>query len=272
MEEYVTFHTHQKITKMKYNKFLISIVYYERPQVLLNALNSILNIDYPNFEVHLIDDGSMNRAEPIVRDVCKNIIDKFKFSYIENSVQQKKLQGGSIHGKYLTDSIYGSDADHVIVLCDDDAIYPNFLNNLNELLNNSENEGKNYFYHNIVTYDSLTETYMDGVKRNDLSYFTNAWKEPINCYCKVDGSQVTFNRHKFVEDGISYAYPQTAGLDADSFQKMFDKWGPAFYSGLIGQIKSNNADNLINKGHGDRMFVTKDMNNNSNIIKGRLEL
>ena len=67
---------------MKMNKFLIAIVYYERPKVLLNALNSILDISYPEFEVHLIDDGSVNRAEPIVREVCSSIIDKFKFDYI----------------------------------------------------------------------------------------------------------------------------------------------------------------------------------------------
>ena len=80
-----------------------------RPKVLINALKSILDISYPEFEVHLIDDGSTNRAEPIVRDVCSSIIDKFKFSYIENTIEQKKEQGGSLHGQYLTDAIKESD-------------------------------------------------------------------------------------------------------------------------------------------------------------------
>ena len=75
---------------MKINKFLIAIVYYERPKVILNALKSILDIAYPEFEVHLIDDGSKNKAEPIVRDVCSSIIDKFKFDYIDNTVEQKR--------------------------------------------------------------------------------------------------------------------------------------------------------------------------------------
>ncbi len=254
---------------MNNKKFLIAVVYYERPKVFVNALNSILNCNYDNFEVHVIDDGSINKAEPIARQVCSSIIDKFKFTYINNSIEEKKRQGGSVHGKYLTEAIRQSNSDHVIVLCDDDAIYPNFLNNLNQLLN--EKGDIPYFYHNIVLYDSLKETYIDGVNRNDLSYFTNQWKEPIHCYCKVDGSQVTFDTKKFNENQISYPAPQTAGLDAASFQQMFDNWGPAIYSGLISQVKSNNQDNLLYKG-GDGMFLTNDMKSNSNIIKGTLEL
>ena len=48
-------------------------------------------------------------------------------------------------------------------------------------------------------------------------------------------------------------------LDAASFQQMFDKWGPAEYSGLIGQVKSNNEDNLVYKDRTEKMFITNDM-------------
>lgn len=248
---------------MKLNKFLIAMVYYERPKVLLNALNSILDIAYPNFEVHLVDDGSINKAEPVVREVCSSIIDKFKFDYIENTVEDKKKQGGSIHGKYLTEAIRQSDADHVIVLCDDDAIYPDFLTRLNILINKPENQDKHYFYHNIVLYDCLTESYKKGVERNDMNYFTNQWKVPINCSGRVDGSQVTYNRKRFVEDGIVYPSPQTSGLDSESFKQMYNAWGLATYSKLISQVKSNNADNLVWKDmdpNKDVIYRTKDMN------------
>jgi glycosyltransferase involved in cell wall biosynthesis len=244
---------------MKQNKFLIAVVYYERPKIVLNALNSILDIAYPDFEVHIVDDGSVNRVEPIVREKCASIIDKFKFTYIDNDIETKKQQGGSIHGKYLTEAIRQSDADHVIVLCDDDAIFPHFLTKLNNLINKEENKDKHYFYHNIVMYDSIRETYMDGVQRMDLSYFTNVHKKPIHCACRVDGSQVTYNRHKFVEDDLFYPHPQTSGLDAESFNQMFNAWGPAYYSGLVSQVKSNNEDNLVRKDHTDRMFITNDM-------------
>lgn len=239
------------------------MVYYERPKVILNALNSILDISYPNFEVHIVDDGSVNRAEPIVREVCSSIIDKFKFTYIDNTVEDKKKQGGSVHGRFLTEAVRQSDADHVIVLCDDDAIFPHFLTKLNSLINKPENIDKYYFYHNIVLYDCLTESYKKGVERMDFSYFTNQWKAPINCSGRVDGSQVTYNRKKFVDDGIIYPAPQTSGLDAESFKQMADKWGLATYSGLVSQVKSNNADNLVWKDRNpnkDVIYRTKDMN------------
>jgi hypothetical protein len=40
---------------------------------------------------------------------------------------------------------------------------------------------------------------------------------------------------------------------------MFNAWGPAYYSGLISQVKSNNEDNLIVKDRTDNMFITNDM-------------
>jgi hypothetical protein len=43
---------------------------------------------------------------------------------------------------------------------------------------------------------------------------------------------------------------------------MFDKWGPAEYSGLISQVKSNNEDNLVYKDRTEKMFITNDMGEN----------
>jgi glycosyltransferase involved in cell wall biosynthesis len=244
---------------MKMNKFLIILAYYERPKIVLNSLNSILDITYPEFEVHFIDDGSVNRGEPIVREVCSSIIDKFKFDYIDNTIEQKKEQGGSIHGRYLNKAINESNADHVIILCDDDAIFPHFLTKLNIFLNKEENINKNYFYHNMVLYDSLREDYQSGVNRMDFSYFTNVHKTPINCAGRVDSSQVTYSRKAFVDHGLFYPAPQTSGLDMAIYNKMFSVWGPCEYSGLVSQVKSNNSDNLVWKDNTDRMFITNDM-------------
>ena len=244
---------------MKMNKFLIILAYYERPTIVLNSLRSILNTSYPDYEVHFIDDGSTNRGEPIVREVCSSIIDKFKFDYIDNTIEQKKSQGGSIHGKYLNKAIYESNADHVIILCDDDAIYPDFLTRLNIHINKEENKDKNYFYHNMVLYNSLIEPYERGVERKDFSYFTNQHKTPINCAGKVDSSQVTYSRDAFVKSEFNYPFPQTSGLDRSIYDKMFVEWGNCHYSGLISQVKSNNDDNLVWKDNTDKMFITKDM-------------
>jgi|694.fasta_scaffold45005_1 glycosyltransferase involved in cell wall biosynthesis len=248
---------------MKMNKFLIILAYYERPTIVLNALKSIMEITYPEFEVHFIDDGSTKKGEPIVREFCKSIIDKFTFHYVDNTIEQKKEQGGSIHGKYLNLAISQSDADQVIILCDDDAIYPDFLTRYNYFLNKGENKDIPYFYHNMILYDCLKEPYTEGVKRKDLSYFTNQWNIPIHCGGRVDSSQVTYSRKAFIESGLSYPAPQTSGLDMAIYTQMFEKWGTANYSGLISQVKSNNEDNLVWKDmnqNKDVIYRTKDMN------------
>ena len=244
---------------MKMNKFLIILAYYERPKIMQNALKSILDITYPEFEVHFIDDGSTTKGEPIVREICSSIIDKFTFHYIDNTIEQKKSQGGSIHGHYLNLAIEQSNADHVIILCDDDAIFPHFLTRLNIFLNKTENLDKKYFYHNIVTYNSIIEPYTVGVERMDMSYLTNRHTQPIHCSCQVDSTQVTYSRNFFMDDGLKYPSPQTSMLDLVIYGQMFNAWGPAYYSGLISQVKSNNEDNLIFKYNTDKIFITNDM-------------
>ena len=241
------------------NKFLIILAYYERPKIVLNALNSLLDINYSEFEVHFIDDGSINKGEPIVRDVCSSIIDKFTFHYIDNSIEEKEEQGGSIHGKYLNLALQQSDADHVIILCDDDAIYPNFLNDLNDFLNKEENKNKNYFYHKILLYDSLKEDYTESIKRNELNLRYNEHNYPINCRGVVDSSQVTYSRKAFVNDGLLYPHPQTEMLDFYIFQLMFEKWGVAYNTDLISQVKSYNENNLIERGgKNGKIYITSD--------------
>ena len=243
---------------MKMNKFLIILAYYERPTIVLNALNSLLNITYPEFEVHFIDDGSINKGEPIVRDVCSSIIDKFTFHYINNTIEEKKEQKGSIHGQYLNLAIEKSNADHVIILCDDDAIYPDFLNKFNDFLNEEENKNKKYFYHKILLFDSLKEPYTESIKRNNLNLRYNEHNYPMCCRGAVDSSQVTYDRKSFVDDGLSYPSPQTEMLDYFIFQLMYDKWGNAYNTNLISQVKSYNETNLIERGLNGKTYLTSD--------------
>lgn len=234
---------------MKQNKFLIILAYYERPKIVLNALESILEMDYDNYEVHFIDDGSTQRGEEVVREKCASIIDKFTFHYIDNTPQQKEQQGGSIHGKYLNIAIQESDADYVMILCDDDAMYPTFFSKFNNFLNNEGDNVKPYYYSNVVIYDCLKEDYKLGIERNDLSKGINSFKEPISPSFKVDSSQVIYSRNRFIEDGLSYPHPQTKNLDAAMYSQMIHHWGLCYYTGLICQVKSFNRLNLGDRGN-----------------------
>lgn len=225
------------------HKFLIILAYYERPKIVLNALESILEMDYDNFEVHFIDDGSRQKGEPIVRERCASIIDKFTFHYIDNTPQQKEKQGGSLHGKYLNIAIQQSDADYVMILCDDDAMNPSFFKEFNDFLN-KENDKKPYYYNHVIIYNCLSENYKNAIKRNDTNHRLNRHTGSISPSCNVDSSQVIYSRKRFIDDGLSYPFPQTINLDANIYAQMLHKWGLCDYTSLISQIKSYNNLNL----------------------------
>jgi glycosyltransferase involved in cell wall biosynthesis len=225
---------------MKMNKFLIILPYYDRPKIVLNALESIMKLDYDNFEVSFIDDGSSNLGEPIVREFCNPIIDKFKFKYINNTIEEKKQQGGSIHGKYMNESIIESDADAVIILCDDDALFSNYLTNLNDYFNSNPNSY--WCYSHVKFYDPETQHYSQATEviNNNPSFNTsnlNHYTTPISPSCKVDASQVVFRREAFVKSNIWFPYPQTQDCDRFIFEKMINHWGLCNFLGEYGQYK-----------------------------------
>ena len=47
-------------------KFLIIFFYYNRPDMVRNALNSINKLTYKNFEIAFIDDGSETPENPLL--------------------------------------------------------------------------------------------------------------------------------------------------------------------------------------------------------------
>jgi glycosyltransferase involved in cell wall biosynthesis len=224
---------------MKTNKFLIILAYYERPKIVLNALNSIMELDYENFEVRFIDDGSINKGEDVVREVCSSIIDKFTFYYINNTAEDKKRQGGSIHGAYMNRAIQESDADYVIVMCDDDALFPDYLTNLDTFYN--KNPDKSWCYSHVKFFNPEVETYRESVEIPlDRSFNTsslNHYRDPISPSCRVDGSQVSFSRGAFVDNEIWYPSPQTKDCDRYIFERMIGVLGPCHFSGTYGQYK-----------------------------------
>lgn len=224
-------------------KFLIVLVYYERPQLVLNALQSLNELQYDNYEVVFIDDGSINKGEPIVREQCPNIIDKFEFVYIENTIEEKQRQGGSIHGKYMNQAIRGSNADIFLVLCDDDALVSDYLINLNKYYN--ENPHEQWAYCHLMYYNPNVENYKEAVydrsqyKHQDVEpgVLHNRNTGPICPAYNVDSSQVSFRREVFERNGIWYPHPQTGACDLSVFIPLHHALGDCRYIGSIGQYK-----------------------------------
>lgn len=219
----------------KYYKFLILVAYYNRPKLVINLIKSINSINYPNFDVCFIDDGSFEgkKVLEVAQKYLNNpLICKTYFHYISDSPEQKIQQGGSRHGEYLNKTILESNSDLVMVVCDDDAIISDSLIKLNEWF--IINKEKNYAYSHVRIFNSDVESPFGVEKR---PHWTNL-EGDIDPFCRVDSSQVVFKSSCFKEGGIRYPFPQTKDLDASLFKQLFEKYGPCPFTGFDIQYKN----------------------------------
>ena len=216
-------------------KILILLFYYNRPSLVKIALNSIKNHSYKNWEIAFIDDNSEEPGKPIAEEILANQIHKVKFYNTNDSLADKLNRGkehGSIFGKYAQIAVEESTADYVLMLCDDDALYPEYFNNLVKYFDEYPEE--NYVYSHIHTYDPII-TPLEANPPFEDHHLNKTW--PLNPYFNIDMSQVAWRRKPFLEKGIKFPYPMTANLDAVIFNQMHNHFGDCKFSGFIGEYK-----------------------------------
>lgn len=215
-------------------RILICLVYFERPEIVRIALQSIRDIKYANFQFFIIDDGS--QTKPGIHDIALEVLGEDLYAttgiYITGDTpEKKKEQGGSRHGYFLNQVISSSVSDLTIVLCDDDAIIPDYLSNLDQWFR--DNQDKKYGYSHVRIFDPTRESPFGIEKRPHWTNLTETI-HPVN---RVDSSQVVFRTECFKKGGLRYPSPQTKNLDSALFQQLFDAYGPCPYMGFDGQYK-----------------------------------
>jgi hypothetical protein len=230
---------------MKKLKFELVISYYKRPTIVLNALDSIKKSSYDNWRLTFLDDS----GDDSFKDVFMNYgLDKTKINYVPimMSENEKHSLGGTIFGKYVNDIILNSDADIFMLICDDDALTQNYLENLNEFYTSNPNEV--WSYSHLVYFDPNEETYLNASpspKNPNLNPVDlNSHNYPIPPSCRVDSSQVTFRISAMKEKKVFYPYPQTHNHDLTVFEDFFAKWGLCPFNGFVGQVKGWFGDQL----------------------------
>jgi len=225
-----------------------------------NAIQSIIESDYNNFNVAFIDDGSEYKGIDVVKEMVNpDLLEKFIFYDTKCSKTDKEHLGGSIFGKYANMAIERSDADIGIMLCDDDALLPDYMTNLNKFFN--ENPDVNHCYSNVLFYDPTQQDYKDGTpipkyRHPNLSvvYAINNYNDKINGYCKIDSSQVGWRLKCNKENNIWFPFPQTHSIDAALYRQLYEKCGPCYPTGFFGQYKGAFLDQLSVRMHTPKPF------------------
>lgn len=224
-------------------KILILLSYFERPNMVTNAINSVISQGYTNWEVAAIDDGSVSTiAEVITSIVPDGLQNKFKVYNTNDTIEEKNKRGGAVFGRQLNDAISESDADIAIVLCDDDALYPNYLSNLNIYF--TANKDTQYCYSHVVVFDPTKQKPTTAIGKTN--WHLNRTND-INPFCKVDASQVAWRTSCNKAGDIWFPFPQTSALDATFFQGLFNKYGFCQYTGFVGEYKAVFSDQLGNR-------------------------
>lgn len=231
-------------------KILIVLAYYKRPKMVLNALNSIKDTKYSNWQLDFIDDSGDESFGETLLDFG---FDNSKVNYIPilDTEEIKTSIGGSRHGHFMNESIKNSDAEIVIILCDDDALHPDYLGNLNQYYEKNKTILWSYGY--VKYYNPSIESYTESIDSygsrelrgsvDDLNRHTSA----LNPYCQCDASQVSFRRKCFVENDVWFPSPQTRNLDASIFRDMFRKIGWCYPNKFYTQCKGAFPDQLGNR-------------------------
>jgi len=241
-------------------KFLILLFYYDRPEMVKNALKSIELSEYDNFEVAFINDTYGVKGVDITNYIeNQNVLSKFKYYDICQTNEEKLNQGGSIFGKYANLAITDSDADIIIMLCDDDALLPNYLSNLNNYFKN--NTDHMWAYSKVKYYNPLIENYTESednfekIKHEGVVANLNSNFVPINPHDKCDASQVAFRKDCFFKGNVWFSFPQTVSLDASIYMSMFLSWGSCYPTNFYGQCKGVFSDQL--GGRGSNLYEIK---------------
>ena len=231
-------------------KIVIMLFYYERPNLVRNALNSVLKAtkNYDNWFLVVHDDGSDTPVGPIVQEILAPIIDKVGIIR-SNMTTEDKINSGGMLGLTINQIIEAArkqfNPDIFFLLCDDDEIHPDYLNKLNQFF--TQNPNVNSCYSNVICYDPLKET-SEGCDQTGKPYFKfsaklNQWNVPMNGMCKVDASQVAW-RASCHDRGAWFPFPAAMDHDARFFNALYETSGPMEYTGFVSQYKGIHAKQL----------------------------
>jgi len=243
----------------------ILLMYCDRPNLINNALRSIdaNRKNGANFSISLIDDSSFDHGY-IKKLMWKRYRELFKltrFYEVGDTLDDKIKRGESIFGKYLTEASNSSESDYAVLVCDDDALLPNYINQLSSYYDKNPEVFWSWSYvllydYELFGWDKIKK--YNKLERNECvnpDIFLNSPDGIICPESKKDSSQVSYRVGKFKELKIEYACPKTANLDGILYRSFAQHLGCTCHqNNIIGQFKGWNRDQLGNRQVGDAKF------------------
>lgn len=224
-----------------------------------HALQSIRNLQSDNWHLAFIDDGSRKPGRPIVEQILPDKLDQISFYNTEDTIDAKIRQGGSKIGLIMNEvTQIHADPEHpqycemAVMLCDDDALYPDYLINLSQWA--QDNPDSHYTYSHVILFDPETEDpqqlpetpivrseYGRDIKfdrrRNKFNKTQELYPE-----AKLDASQVAWRT--YCSKKAHFPTPRTCHLDSGFYKQLGTYYGRVRFSGFFSQYKGMHGDTL----------------------------
>lgn len=238
--------------------------YYERPNMVRFALESIRRQNYSNWELCFVDDTETGSGEQSVLDIFGKD-PRVSYHCTKDSLEKKTSQGGSRVGYFWNRAIYNSNSEISFVLCDDDYLDKTYLADLDEWY--SKNPEVMYAHSDFVQYNPFVVKTIDEVDLNTIYQpYTNRdgniLKQRV---CEVnydtkaagvlDASQVSWRNISFKKYGVKFddiRGEQSRNFDLVLFTQLDSLFDQSQYTGIIGQYKGDHSDQFghrVDKGN-----------------------
>lgn len=229
-------------------KFLILLLYYDRPELVKASLESIANQTYKNYEVLFLDDSEdFEPGFKVYTEALETLAGDFNYQHTGDTTEAKNARGGSLIGKFCNEEMLKSQADIAFWVCDDDQIKPNYLADLNEYY--KANPEIMYSYADVTVNDPSVEDWRAKLAAPPNDHFLNHNHNGHNLGNSKDSSQVSWRLQCIKEGRIRMKSPLTAVLDYWLWLDLFNKYGNGVYNGINGVIKSYWKSQLGSRGN-----------------------
>ncbi len=213
---------------------LVSIIVttFNREKLIIRALESIFTQTYPNIEIIIVDDASMDNTEEVIKNYQKihsNII------YIKQDVSKGANVGRN-------SGIKASTGEFIAGLDDDDEFTPD---RIEILMSNYEDKFSLVTTKNIIELSYNRKKYQKGkevITLDDMLYQNEV------------GNQVLVKKERLFEVGL-YDESLTACQDYDMWVRLIQKFGPAKSLNKYTQIiYANHNENRISNPNSKKKF------------------
>lgn len=230
------------------SRVLILLAYYDRPKMVLNALDSIRENakTHDDWILAVLDDSSKIPAAPIVQRELPGFEPKI-INLVNDDSPEVKAVAGHAGGEMINRAIRLTTADIALILCDDDALLPTHLRDLSAWYEANPTALSSWSY--CAIFDPLNEKPHPSMisRPQNKKIYLNQYSGPIAPSCKVDASQVTWRVSANFEYGTWFPSRAFRNLDASFFAALTERTGLTPCNGLYGQYKGMHKNQLSYK-------------------------